>query len=290
MNNYLELLQDVRNNGEFRSDRTGVGRYSVFGRQLRFPLDQGFPLVTTKRVPFRLILTELLWLLRGQTNIRFLLDHNVHIWDEWTPAYESGGEDGVLQAYEQGQFDQLELGPVYGAQWRAWPTRDGGTIDQIAQVIDQIKDVWDNPNSPYGSRLIVNAWNPEDVPSMALPPCHMMFQFRVSPKGTLDCQLYQRSADLFLGVPFNIASYSLLTMMVAQVTDLRVGDFVHTFGDAHIYSNHLDQVDEQLGRTPRQLPRVVLNPGVKEIENFDFDDVSLEGYNSHPTIKAPVAR
>tara|TARA_A100001037_G_scaffold48109_1_gene39937 strand:+ start:12153 stop:12947 length:795 start_codon:yes stop_codon:yes gene_type:complete len=263
MKAYLDLLRHVRDHGTFKSDRTGTGTYSVFGHQMRFDLSAGFPLVTTKRVPFRLIVHELLWFLQGSTNIKYLTDHNVHIWDEW--ADENG-----------------ELGPVYGSQWRSWPTPDGGSIDQIARVVDSIQT---NPDS---RRHIVSAWNVAEVDSMALPPCHTMFQFYVA-DGRLSCQLYQRSADLFLGVPFNIASYALLTMMAAQVCDLEPGDFVHTFGDAHLYANHLEQADKQLARLPMPLPSVTLNPEVRDIFGFGIDDVTLSGYDSHGTIKAPIA-
>ncbi|MBH81014.1 MAG: thymidylate synthase [Gammaproteobacteria bacterium] len=263
MKAYLDLLRHVRDHGTFKSDRTGTGTYSVFGHQMRFDLSAGFPLVTTKRVPFRLIVHELLWFLQGSTNIKYLTDHNVHIWDEW--ADENG-----------------ELGPVYGSQWRSWPTPDGGSIDQIARVVDSIQT---NPDS---RRHIVSAWNVAEVDSMALPPCHTMFQFYVA-DGRLSCQLYQRSADLFLGVPFNIASYALLTMMTAQVCDLEPGDFVHTFGDAHLYANHLEQADKQLARLPMPLPSVTLNPEVRDIFGFGIDDVTLSGYDSHGTIKAPIA-
>jgi len=263
MKAYLDLLRHVRDHGTFKSDRTGTGTYSVFGHQMRFDLSAGFPLVTTKRVPFRLIVHELLWFLQGSTNIKYLTDHNVHIWDEW--ADENG-----------------ELGPVYGSQWRSCPTPDGGSIDQIARVVDSIQT---NPDS---RRHIVSAWNVAEVDSMALPPCHTMFQFYVA-DGRLSCQLYQRSADLFLGVPFNIASYALLTMMAAQVCDLEPGDFVHTFGDAHLYANHLEQADKQLARLPMPLPSVTLNPEVRDIFGFGIDDVTLSGYDSHGTIKAPIA-
>ena len=263
MKAYLDLLRHVRDHGTFKSDRTGTGTYSVFGHQMRFDLSAGFPLVTTKRVPFRLIVHELLWFLQGSTNIKYLTDHNVHIWDEW--ADENG-----------------ELGPVYGSQWRSWPTPDGGSIDQIARVVDSIQT---NPDS---RRHIVSAWNVAEVDSMALPPCRTMFQFYVA-DGRLSCQLYQRSADLFLGVPFNIASYALLTRMAAQVCDLEPGDFVHTFGDAHLYANHLEQADKQLARLPMPLPSVTLNPEVRDIFGFGIDDVTLSGYDSHGTIKAPIA-
>ena len=263
MQQYLDLMRHVRNNGTFKADRTGTGTYSVFGHQMRFNLDEGFPLVTTKKVVLRLIIHELLWFLQGSTNIKYLTDHNVHIWDEW--ADENG-----------------DLGPVYGSQWRSWPTPDGGSIDQIARVVDSIQT---NPDS---RRHIVSAWNVAEVDSMALPPCHTMFQFYVA-DGRLSCQLYQRSADIFLGVPFNIASYALLTMMIAQVCDLQPGDFVHTFGDAHLYANHLEQADEQLSRLPMPLPTVELNPQVKDIFAFSHEDFTLHNYRCAGAIKAPIA-
>ena len=263
MKAYLDLMRHVRDHGTFKSDRTGTGTYSIFGHQLRFDLQAGFPLVTTKKVVLRLIIHELLWFLQGSTNIKYLTDHNVHIWDEWADA-------------------EGELGPVYGSQWRSWPTPDGGSIDQIAKVVASIKQ---NPDS---RRHIVSAWNAAEVDDMALPPCHTMFQFYVA-DGKLSCQLYQRSADIFLGVPFNIASYALLTMMGAQVCDLEPGDFVHTFGDAHLYANHLEQADEQLSRVPLALPTVTLNPAVKDIFGFTIDDFTLSNYRCHGTIKAPIA-
>jgi thymidylate synthase len=263
MQQYLDLMRHVRNHGSYKSDRTGTGTYSIFGHQMRFNLAEGFPLVTTKKVVMRLVIHELLWFLKGSTNIQYLLDNNVHIWDEW--------------ADEQGN-----LGPVYGAQWRSWPTPDGGTIDQIERVVQSIRE---NPDS---RRHIVSAWNVAEVDTMALPPCHTLFQFYVA-DGRLSCQLYQRSADIFLGVPFNIASYALLTQMMAQVCDLEVGDFVHTFGDAHLYANHLEQADEQLSRLPLPLPTMKLNPAVKDIFAFTIDDFELVGYKSHGTIKAPIA-
>lgn len=263
MQNYLDLLKDVLETGTLKSDRTGTGTQSVFGRQLRFDLSQGFPLVTTKKVHLRAIIHELLWFLKGETNIKYLRDNKVSIWDEW--ADENG-----------------ELGPVYGKQWRSWQTPDGRTIDQISQVVEQIKK---NPDS---RRHMVVAFNPSDVDQMALPPCHAFFQFYVA-QGKLSCQLYQRSADLFLGVPFNIASYALLVHMVAQVTGLVPGDFVHTFGDAHIYSNHMDQVKEQLTRSPKKLPTLVLNKDIKNLFDFKFEDIQVVGYESHPAIKGEVA-
>jgi thymidylate synthase len=263
MRAYLDLLKDVRDNGTFRPDRTGTGTWSVFGRQLRFDLAAGFPLVTTKKVFLKGIIHELLWFLAGSTNVRYLQEHGVRIWDEW--------------ADEEG-----ELGPVYGSQWRSWPTRDGATIDQIAGVLDSIR------NRPDSRRHIVSAWNPAEVDDMALPPCHTLFQFYVA-DGRLSCQLYQRSADLFLGVPFNIASYALLTLMVAQVTGLEPGDFVHTFGDAHLYANHIDQANEQLSREPLPLPTMHLDAAVTDLFAFRFDDFELRGYQCHPAIRAPIA-
>jgi thymidylate synthase len=263
MQQYLDLMRHVRENGTVKGDRTGTGTYSIFGHQMRFDLNEGFPLVTTKKVFMRLIIHELLWFLSGSTNIKYLTENNVHIWDEW--ADENG-----------------ELGPVYGSQWRSWPTPDGTTIDQIEQVVNSIKE---NPDS---RRHIVSAWNVAEVNNMALPPCHTLFQFYVA-DNKLSCQLYQRSADIFLGVPFNIASYALLTMMIAQVTDLELGDFVHTFGDAHLYANHLEQADQQLQRSPMPLPTLMLNPEVKDIFSFQLDDFKLENYQSHGVIKAPIA-
>ena len=263
MQQYLDLMRQVLEHGTRKTDRTGTGTLSLFGAQLRFDLSAGFPLVTTKKLHVKSIIHELLWFLRGDTNVAYLRENGVSIWDEWADA------DG-------------ELGPVYGHQWRAWPTPDGGQIDQIAQVV---RDIGRTPDS---RRLMVTAWNPADVPKMALAPCHAMFQFYVA-DGRLSCQLYQRSADVFLGVPFNIASYALLTRMVAHVCNLAPGDFVHTFGDTHLYLNHLDQAREQLSRQPRALPRLDLNPEVRDLFAFRYEDFTLTGYDPHPHIKAPVA-
>ena len=260
---YQELLRLVLENGKFKPDRTGTGTYAVFGAQARFPLADGFPLLTTKKLHVKSIIYELLWFLRGETNIKYLNEHGVSIWDEWADS------DG-------------NLGRVYGAQWCDWRAPDGRSINQIDRVIDQVKQ---NPDS---RRHIVTAWNPGELEQMALPPCHALFQFFVH-AGELSCQLYQRSADLFLGVPFNIASYALLTLMVAQVCGLKPGAFVHTFGDLHLYSNHLDQAKQQLAREPRPLPQMKLNPTVKNIHDFRFEDFDLVGYNPHPAIKAPIA-
>jgi thymidylate synthase len=260
---YLDLLQDILDHGAEKGDRTGTGTLSVFGRQNRYDLREGFPLLTTKKLHLRSIIHELLWFLAGDTNLRYLHDHKVSIWDEWADA------DG-------------ELGPIYGYQWRSWPTPDGGRVDQIARVVDGIRT---NPDS---RRHIVSAWNVADVDSMALPPCHALFQFWVA-DGGLSCQLYQRSADVFLGVPFNIASYALLTLMTAQVCGLEAREFIHTFGDVHLYSNHLDQARLQLTREPRPLPTMRLNPEVRSIFDFRYDDFSLENYDPHPHIKAPIA-
>ena len=264
MRAYLDLLRHVREHGKFKSDRTGTGTWSVFGAQTRYRLEDGFPLVTTKKVHLKSIIHELLWFIRGDTNVRSLQQHGVKIWDEWANP-ETG-----------------DLGRVYGAQWTDWRSFDGRSINQLAEVVTMIRK---NPDS---RRLIVSAWNPGELHLMALPPCHTLFQFYVS-DGELSCQLYQRSADLFLGVPFNIASYALLTLMVAQVTGLKPGDFVHTFGDAHIYSNHDEQVREQLAREPRPLPQMKLNPARKELLDFVYEDFELVGYDPHPAIKAPVA-
>ena len=263
MKQYLDLLREIRDNGVTKTDRTGVGTKSIFGHQMRFNLQDGFPLLTTKKVFLKGIIYELLWFLKGDTNIKFLTDNNVHIWDEW--ADENG-----------------DLGYVYGKQWRSWETTDGRVIDQISQAVDLIK------NHPDSRRILVTAWNPAEIDKMALPPCHCLFQFYVA-DGKLSCQLYQRSADTFLGVPFNIASYALLTMMLAQVCGLEPGEFIHTTGDTHIYLNHLEQVNEQLSREPRPLPKMIINPDVKSIFDFKYEDFKLEGYDPYPVIKAPVA-
>ncbi len=263
MQQYLDLLQHILDNGAHKSDRTGTGTQSCFGYQMRFDLQKGFPLVTTKKVHLKSIIYELLWFLKGETNTAYLKEHGVSIWDEWAD-------------------DNGELGPVYGKQWRSWEGKDGKVVDQISDLINQLKK---NPDS---RRLIVSAWNVADLPEMALMPCHTLFQFYVA-NGKLSCQLYQRSADVFLGVPFNIASYALLTLMIAQVCDLQPGDFIHTFGDVHIYNNHMEQVKLQLSRTPYPLPTMKLNPAVKNIFDFKFEDFTLENYQSHPAIKAKVA-
>ena len=263
MKPYLDLLRDILENGAEKADRTGTGTRSVFGRQMRFDLSQGFPLVTTKKLHLKSIVHELIWFLRGDTNTRYLVENGVTIWDEWAD-------------------DEGELGPVYGKQWRSWSCPDGRTVDQIAWVVDEIR------RNPDSRRLIVSAWNVADLPRMALQPCHTLFQFYVA-NGRLSCQLYQRSGDIFLGVPFNIASYALLTHMVAQVTGLAPGDFVHTLGDAHLYSNHFEQAREQLSRKPRPLPKLELNPGVRSLFDFRYGDVAITGYDPHPVIRAPVA-
>src|SRR5712672_76507 len=263
MRQYLDLMNRILATGAEKHDRTGTGTLSVFGHQMRFDLAEGFPLVTTKKLHVKSIIYELLWFLAGDTNVKYLNDHGVTIWDEW--------------ADERG-----DLGPVYGHQWRSWPRPDGGAIDQIAHVVEAIR------RNPDSRRLIVSAWNPADVDRMALPPCHCLFQFYVA-RGRLSCQLYQRSADVFIGVPFNIASYALLTLMVAQVCDLEPGEFVHTFGDAHLYANHVEQAKLQLSREPRPLPQMKLNPAVKNIHDFKFEDFELVGYDPHPAIKAPIA-
>jgi thymidylate synthase len=263
MNQYHDLLERILSDGAEKHDRTGTGTLSVFGHQMRFNLDEGFPVLTTKKLHLKSIIHELLWFLAGDTNIEYLNRHGVTIWDEWAD-------------------DRGELGPVYGRQWRSWPASDGGTIDQIANVVSAIR------RNPDSRRLIVTAWNPADVDKMALPPCHLLFQFYVA-KGRLSCQLYQRSADVFIGVPFNIASYALLTLMVAQVTGLKAGDFVHSLGDAHLYLDHLEQARLQLSRAPRQLPKMTLNPAVTDLSAFRYEDFALEGYDPHPHIKAKVA-
>ncbi len=263
MRQYLDLLRRIKSEGVRKGDRTGTGTLSVFGHQMRFDLAEGFPVLTTKKLHLRSIIHELLWFLSGDTNIKYLNDNKVTIWDEWADA-------------------EGNLGPVYGYQWRSWPAPDGRHIDQITQVVDSVK------NNPDSRRHIVSAWNVAEIDTMALPPCHALFQFYVA-DGRLSCQLYQRSADVFLGVPFNIASYALLTMMVAQVTGLAAGEFVHTLGDAHLYLNHLEQADTQLERTPRPLPRMVLNPAVESVFDFRYEDFDLQGYDPYPAIKAPIA-
>ena len=263
MKQYLDLLKHIRDNGVVKQDRTGIGTKSIFGYQMRFDLQQGFPLLTTKKVHLKSIIYELLWFISGDTNIKYLKEHGVSIWDEWA---DTNGD----------------LGPVYGHQWRSWPTPDGKSIDQLANVIDTIK------NNPDSRRILVSAWNPGEVDKMALPPCHCLFQFYVA-EGKLSCQLYQRSADTFLGVPFNIASYSLLTMMIAQVCGLQPGEFIHTTGDTHLYLNHIEQVNLQLSREPRVLPKMIINPEVTDLFSFKYEDFRLEGYEPWPKIKAPVA-
>ena len=263
MKQYLDLLRHIREHGTVKQDRTGVGTQSIFGYQMRFDLQEGFPLLTTKKVHLRSIIHELLWFIAGDTNISYLHANKVSIWDEWADA-------------------NGDLGPVYGHQWRSWQAPDGRSIDQLREVLDLIE------HNPDSRRILVCAWNPADIDKMALPPCHCLFQFYVA-DGRLSCQLYQRSADVFLGVPFNIASYALLTMMIAQVTGLQPGEFVHSFGDTHIYLNHFDQVAEQLSREPRPLPRMILNPEVKSLFDFRYEDFTLEGYDPWPAIKAPVA-
>lgn len=263
MKQYLDLLRRIRDTGTVKQDRTGTGTLSLFGYQMRFDLKAGFPLLTTKKLHLRSIIHELLWFLRGQTNITYLHQNEVHIWDEWADP-------------------QGELGPIYGRQWRSWPTGDGGHVDQIERVLEQIQS---NPDS---RRLIVSAWNVAQLDQMALPPCHLLFQFYVA-DGRVSCQVYQRSADVFLGLPFNIASYALLTLMVAQVTGLCAGDLVHTLGDAHLYRNHLEEAEVQLAREPRQLPKMVLNPAIRSITGFNYADFELQGYHPHPHIRAPVA-
>lgn len=307
MKQYLDLLRDIRDNGVGKDDRTGTGTRSVFGRQMRFDLSQGFPAVTTKKLYMRSIIHELLWFIAGDNNLEYLAKNNVHIWDEWpyrhyleettgrkvtqdfmqTDEWASGMAKFIENIANDHAFAKKwgSLGPIYGYQWRHWPDGKGREIDQLARAIETIK------TNPSSRRIIVSAWNATDIDEMAiagLPPCHTLFQFYVS-GGKLSCQLYQRSADTFLGVPFNIASYALLTCMVAHVTGLEPGEFVHTFGDAHIYNNHVDQVNEQLAREPLPLPTLWLNPDVKNIEDFTFDDIRLDGYQSHPAIKAPIA-
>lgn len=304
MKQYLDLLRDIKENGAKKEDRTGTGTISVFGRQLRFDLSEGFPAMTTKKLYMRGIIHELIWFLQGSTNIKYLVDNDVNIWNEWPyRAYlqkqgkavpDSNSEEwanGIRSFVEKIKTDDDfakehgELGPVYGYQWRHWPDGKGGEIDQITEVIDTIK------NNPDSRRIIVSAWNVADIKEMAksgLPPCHTLFQFYVN-DGKLSCQMYQRSADTFLGVPFNIASYALLTMMIAQVTGLKPGEFVHTFGDTHLYLNHLEQVDEQLSRKPKRLPTMWINPDVKNIFDFTIDDFRLDGYDPDPGIKAPIA-
>ncbi|MBC2146794.1 thymidylate synthase [Listeria booriae] len=313
MKQYLDLEKFVLENGTQKGDRTGTGTISTFGYQMRFDLAEGFPIMTTKRVPFKLVVSELLWFLHGDTNIRYLLEHNNNIWNEWAferwvASSEYTGPDMTdfgLRAEQDEAFKAVyleemasfksriladdvfaskygELGNIYGKQWREWRTSTGETIDQLADLIEMIKT---NPNS---RRLIVSAWNPEDVPTMALPPCHTLFQFYVA-DGKLSCQLYQRSADIFLGVPFNIASYALLTHLIARETGLDVGEFVHTMGDAHLYNNHIEQVKEQLSRAPRALPKLVLSDKPASIFDFDVADITLEGYDPHPAIKAPIS-
>jgi thymidylate synthase len=263
MKQYLDLMRHVLEHGHRKADRTGTGTLSTFGWQMRFDLAAGFPLLTTKKVHLKSIVYELLWFLKGETNVHWLQERGVTIWDEWADA-------------------NGELGPVYGSQWRSWPSPEGGAIDQIAQVVDSIR------TRPDSRRHIVTAWNPAEIDKMKLPPCHVLFQFYVA-DGELSCQMYQRSADIFLGVPFNIASYALLTLMVSQVCDLKPGEFVHTFGDAHLYLNHLEQATEQLARPPRPLPRMRLNPGVRDIFGFRYEDFTLEAYDPYPAIKAPIA-
>jgi thymidylate synthase len=304
MRQYLELLEDIKKNGVRKHNRTGTDQIGVFGRQLRFDLSEGFPAMTTKKLFMRGIIHELIWFLKGSTNIKYLVDNDVHIWDEWPYRHylqkqgqkvpESSSQEwqtGIKKLNEKIKNDDDfakewgELGPVYGYQWRHWQTAEGQEVDQIAKAIETIK------TNPESRRIIVSAWNVADIDEMTkagLPPCHLLFQFYVA-DGKLSCQMYQRSADTFLGVPFNIASYSLLTMMMAQVTGLEPGDFVHTFGDTHLYVNHLEQVDEQLSRQPRKLPTMKINPAVKSIDDFKFEDFELVDYDPHPAIKAPIA-
>lgn len=298
---YLDLLRDILQNGISKDDRTGTGTRSVFGRQLRFDLSLGFPLLTTKKVFLKAIIYELLWFLSGESNIRPLLEKNVHIWDEWPYRDYCNAlkkinripltqKEFIQKITHDSRFAKKwgDLGPVYGVQWRHWKALDGREVDQISNVVNNIKDVASGKSYASSRRLIVSAWNPTEVDNMALPPCHSLFQFYVV-RGKLSCQLYQRSADFFLGVPFNIASYALLTQMIAQVCDLKLGDFVHTFGDAHIYNNHIEQVQLQLTRTPSAFPQMKINPNVGNIFSFKYEDFTLEGYDPHPAIKAPVA-
>ena len=304
MRQYLDLLEDIKTNGVRKSNRTGIDQITVFGRQLRFDLSKGFPAVTTKKLFTRSVIHELIWFLRGSSNIKYLVDNDVHIWDEWPYKHyliknDKKVPDTNSDEWKQGMASFIEnvkadnkfaakwgeIGPVYGYQWRSWPTPDGKHIDQIAKAVETIK------NDPNSRRIVVSAWNVADIDEMAkagLPPCHLLFQFYVA-GGKLSCQMYQRSADTFLGVPFNIASYSLLTMMMAQVCDLKPGDFVHTFGDTHLYLNHLKQVDEQLSRQPKPLPKMKINPQVKDISKFTIDDFELVGYDPYPAIYAPIA-
>ena len=304
MRQYLDLLEDIKTNGVRKSNRTGIDQITVFGRQLRFDLSKGFPAVTTKKLFTRSVIHELIWFLRGSSNIKYLVDNDVHIWDEWPYKHyliknDKKVPDTNSDEWKQGMASFIEnvkadnkfaakwgeIGPVYGYQWRSWPTADGKHIDQIAKAIETIK------NDPNSRRIVVSAWNVADIDEMAkagLPPCHLLFQFYVE-EDKLSCQMYQRSADTFLGVPFNIASYALLTMMMAQVCGLKPGDFVHTFGDIHLYVNHLKQVDEQLSRRPKPLPKMKINPKVKDISKFTIDDFELVGYNPHPAIYAPIA-
>ncbi|MEK7095674.1 MAG: thymidylate synthase [Patescibacteria group bacterium] len=310
MRQYLDLLEDIKSNGVRKSNRTGTDQIGVFGRQLRFDLSEGFPAVTTKKLFMRGIIHELIWFLQGSTNIKYLVDNDVHIWDEWPyrhylveqgkelpPSSSEQWKTGIKEFTEKIKSDDKfakkygELGPVYGYQWRHWRTPDGKDIDQIAKAIENINAAKADPNHRDSRRIVVSAWNVADIEEMnraGLPPCHLLFQFYVA-QGKLSCQMYQRSADTFLGVPFNIASYSLLTMMIAQVTGLKPGDFVHTFGDTHLYVNHLEQVDEQLKRKPKKLPTMRLNPKVKTIDGFTYDDFRLENYEHHPPISAPIA-
>lgn len=305
---YLDLLKDIRDNGSGKDDRTGTGTRSVFGRQIRFDLSEEFPAITTKKLYMKSVVHELLWFIAGDNNLEYLAQNGVHIWDEWpyrhyiestegrkvgrdetlTDEWRSGMKEFVGKVATDHSFAEEwgDLGPIYGYQWRHWPDGKGGEIDQLSRAIDTIK------TNPTSRRNIVSAWNVADIDEMAvagLPPCHTMFQFNVREGEYLDCQLYQRSADTFLGVPFNIASYALLTCMIAQVTDLKPGEFVHTFGDTHIYNNHIDQVNEQLSRKPYPLPKLWLNPEIKNIYDFTFDDIRLDGYESHPPISAPIA-